>query len=817
MMQEKFKVNAIVEVLLLVLTLLPMLTGNFLPQVNATLTADSWVTEITGLPFTPDLVETDLDGNIYCRDNGNDLYKSMDQGATWTKVLDGAGAGLFVYLLHCDSRGYIYSQHLDSDHFDVYRSTDDGESFHQVVEHVGRWWHMSEDSKGNLFVAQYTGNVYLWNSTDSGATWNVMLDLNDCQPEIDHFHCTGVDPTNDYVYAATGDIDDRIMVYNGTSWSNLTTSEESGNVAQPTDIWSDGSYMYFAPDGQTELWRIPCGGTWSQRELVLNLRWAPQLAGNQAMEGVQIEGEDIMLMGTEEGQLWGSWDGERWVKLYYTGARTDSIFKISNRAPIYFTERRNGRLYRLNIQKEDLIHLYYEEYLSQRGGLTNAETYVVEQPIWNGTNYVDLTNVALTDVQASIIGLNRSNWQTNAGFETGDKTGWNEETAPLGVIRSDSPANGTYYYAKNHTTSHGYLRTRSNIFVDASEADVTLFSYYVKANASLEDAFYVIFSTADGVRYYYQFDVTTSWVKQTHHYVFSDTDLYGKWLILFTQNKPLETCFDSFMYIYVERGIHRGVLGEDSIAYIDKGSTRPFNENNQTTTNPTLNINNQTVSHSGSLANGTESSATSLTGILTGAVEVSANIQGSGQAILKLNGTRVLYEDSIILKGRKDYVYYGRCYGTFCPTINTGDLVAVTNLASNITSLSYASNRLALIIDSPTGTTSTTKVCCGMRGEPIAIYTTNGTQTWSYNTSTTILTMNNNHTSLTCMSVYWKFPGDIDNDGDVDVYDLYTLAVAYGCHVEEPNYNSDSDIDGNNHINSDDLYILAEDYGELKP
>ncbi len=202
---------------------------------------------------------------------------------------------------------------------------------------------------------------------------------------------------------------------------------------------------------------------------------------------------------------------------------------------------------------------------------------------------------------------------------------------------------------------------------------------------------------------------------------------------------------------------------------------------------------------------------------MTGAVNVEANIQGSGQAILKITGTRVLYEDSSILQGRKDTVYYGRYYGTFLPTTSTNDLITVTNLQANITSLSFANNKLTLTIDSPSGTTSTTKVYCGVRGEPIAIYTANGTLTWSYNASTTILTLNVTHASPTRILVYWKFPGDTDNDGDVDIYDLYILAVAYGSHVEEPNYNSNSDIDGNNHVNSDDLCILAEDYGELKP
>ena len=55
------------------------------------------------------------------------------------------------------------------------------------------------------------------------------------------------------------------------------------------------------------------------------------------------------------------------------------------------------------------------------------------------------------------------------------------------------------------------------------------------------------------------------------------------------------------------------------------------------------------------------------------------------------------------------------------------------------------------------------------------------------------------------------------HNSDVDIYNLYILAGAYGSHVEEPNCNSNNDIDGNNPVNSIDLLILAEDYGELKP
>lgn len=72
----------------------------------------------------------------------------------------------------------------------------------------------------------------------------------------------------------------------------------------------------------------------------------------------------------------------------------------------------------------------------------------------------------------------------------------------------------------------------------------------------------------------------------------------------------------------------------------------------------------------------------------------------------------------------------------------TTDLIAVTNLASNITSLSYGSAILKLIIDSPFRTTSTTQVYAGERGIPNEVWVENRTLSWSYNASNVTLTLN---------------------------------------------------------------------------
>jgi len=465
-------------------------------------------------------------------------------------------------------------------------------------------------------------------------------------------------------------------------------------------------------------------------------------------EAVWVDG--IHLMGSEFGQLWGSWDGEHWIKLFDAGGEAQGergIGSISTRRPIYFVEKIQGKLYRLEIQKEDLVRLYYQEYYNWKGTVTNATNFILEQRVWNGTNYIDLTGFGLSNVQASIKGLTRYNWFDNAGFETGDKTGWDGEGSPYGVIRSDNPANGSYYYAKNHTTAPKFLYQEK--WASFQEGDIAFASFYIKANRSETDAVGLYPTTDQGWGGGYMFDVTTSWERHVTYCIARSGMNKIRYWVRFNAFTDLESCVDSLVWGVLETGIHKGVSGE-AVAYFEKGqyeySRIPFTENDLNTTNPILTINGQQVSHSGSLTNGTESSPTSLTGILTGAVKVEADIEGSGQAILKINGTRILYEDSMVLRGIKQTVYYGRYYDTFTPNTTTNNLIVVTNLQANVTSLTYTGKKLTFRIDSPAPTTSVTLVYCANMGEPRKVM---GATSYSYNSTTKILTVNMNHSSET--------------------------------------------------------------------
>lgn len=816
------------------------LLGNFIPQANATLSGSNFVTEIITAPAGIDVIDVDSQGRLFAIAN-NDVYRSLDQGVTWTKLL--ANVNLSVvsrnYMIRVDSRDYIYADLEVSSKLlhTLYRSTDHGETWTPVLSQHYKFWHLDEMSNGTLYVNVYANyHNLIYKSNDEGASWNLFWNFT--PSAFKHIHAVAIDDYTDAMYITTGDPPDNTGVWR---WNEISGDwNEIANDTMLQGYWKfiqvafDRDYVYFFTDGFCTNYRMLKNGTsYNDFRAIGDTRWGGKISSNVVWSAFHTP-HDVFLFGTDEGQIWGSWDGEHWVKIYDLNATNNRIFSFTGKRPIYATDSEQSKLYRIDVTKEDIIQLYYTQHTQYRGSLTNAENYVLEQRIWNGTNYLDLTKVALQNVETSIEGLSRVNYAPigNSGFELGNKGGWFESGSPLGTIVTDDKANGTYSYKvvkQSSDTSETYLRSN---YISGSSGDIYVLSFYWKANISLSEAMEVWLYDQTGTTLRKQLLTSpTTWIRVTVFWSLPSTSSSATWRFTF-RKVGVTHYIDSILLLKLEVGTARWQTAGESYTYfeglqcvvgsytidLNRGySPITYFDNLENTTNATITIAGQNISYSEELANGTATTPQSLSGILTGAVQVEANIQGSGQALLKITGTRVLYEDSMILKGRKDNVYYGRCYGTFSPTIDTNDLVVVTNLASNITSLSHASNKLTLTIDSPTGTTSTTEVYCGIRGEPTAIYTASGTLTWGYSPSTTILTLNVTHASPTRILVYWKFPGDTDSDGDVDIYDLYVLAVAYGSNAEQPNYSSDSDIDGNNHVNSDDLCILAEDYGELKP
>ncbi len=675
---------------------------------------------------------------------------------------------------------------------------------------------MAEDVNGNLYVNTYStlGDDFVYRSTDVGATFSVWYNITD-EP-IDHIHCVGVDRANNDVYIGAGDTNEFIRRWNGSSWSNITTGAESGNLAQPTDIWSDGSHIYFGPDATNPIVRIPSGGSWSEREEVFSTRHLPSSTANWVFEGVYHPDSGMHIVGTMEGQIVLSADGEHWVKAVDHGD-TSEVFSISNRPPIYYTDREQHKLYRLDVNPQAIHHLFYMSYLDYRGSVTNAENYLLEQRIPNGTSHIDLTNVVLSNVHASIIGLDRRNAHqdvhNNTGFEAGDYSGWTKKGSPDPTVVTEEAYEGTYSLKEVKSASDPFASIMIFGSHTCAEGDIILASFYTKANTTLTDAIQVSVAEDGTNRYTATFDVSTSWDHHTLHWSVQD-GREGDYEIKFGfLQKDCTTYLDATMVIYSQVGISYYGTTEEAYIYTQRYAIPTHFYETQNTTNPSITIGSQVISHSGQLTNGTESTPTTLSGTLSGAVQILANIQGSEQAILKLNGTRMFYEDSVILQGKEGSIFYGRYYGTFSPIVTGDNLILVTKISATLSSVSDAANKSIFTVTSPNGTTTLTKLYCANREEPYAIYAVNGTLTWNYNASAVISTLNTTHGNPTRILIYWKCPADVNDNGMVDISDLARIGKAYGSTPCCSNWNEDCDIDGDETICISDLEICVEHYG----
>jgi hypothetical protein len=140
----------------------------------------------------------------------------------------------------------------------------------------------------------------------------------------------------------------------------------------------------------------------------------------------------------------------------------------------------------------------------------------------------------------------------------------------------------------------------------------------------------------------------------------------------------------------------------------------------------------------------------------------------------------------------------------------------VTGYVTNLDVNAFSNNKLIFIVSAPSGTTSTTKIFAGIKGEPTAVYASNGILSWSYNLSTMTLTLNVIHTSPTEIVVDWsaRIPGDANGNGKVDVLDLAKLGKAYGCTPNNPNWDPNCDFNQDRSVDIYDLYTLGKNYGK---
>jgi hypothetical protein len=75
---------------------------------------------------------------------------------------------------------------------------------------------------------------------------------------------------------------------------------------------------------------------------------------------------------------------------------------------------------------------------------------------------------------------------------------------------------------------------------------------------------------------------------------------------------------------------------------------------------------------------------------------------------------------------------------------------------------------------------------------------------------------NNTEDNSSEVEVCVTAPGDVDADGDVDLYDVVKICAIYGCMMGHEGFNANCDINSNREIDIYDVVIACSHYG-LRP
>lgn len=828
--KKSFKSHRFSKVSLFLLLSLSII-GNTAPKATAIPSGHNFLAEIGSFK---DLhgVDVDSEGRVFIRWN-NTIWRSINNGATFTEVLNIGviSAGSAPFLTRVDSHDRIFTNIWNGSCYDLYRSVNHGDTWEKVIENTPRLWRLAEMPNGTLLINTYDTpkDDLIYKSEDGGASWSVWQNLTG--HVTDHIHFVRVNPYNQDVWIGAGDQAGAPLGYhNGTAWNWIFNTT---NDIVFTDAIFDENYVYLMPDRSAfKIFRLPHRGTWNQKEELFDLWYDDYATGIPYSMMAARYDDGVMIVPTDKTRIYGSIDGERWVKLVelpYEGSGAWRLAYISQRRPIYVADYYTDRLYRLDVQKEDIVKIFYQRWTLERGFVINQENYVYESVISNGTNHIDLTGVGLSSVTASIKGLSRyQKIAYNSGFESGWNF-WSEGEGHLHSITSKQHYSGNR--ALNMTTTsltsyNTYVIPNGANGVTSTSSDVWLVSLYAKASQpSTSYCIGLLFTEWDNeVKCFYDIywkhcQVTTSWQRFT---LFKSGIVSSNLTIGFQalcyQSFPFQLYVDSVVIEKVSDRIIRPVSNGDTIVF-KTPTPADYLEDTLDTKDPILTIGTQFVSHMGTLTNGTECLPQNLTGVFTGPVKVEASIGGSGQAILRLAGTRLFTTDNIIFISYRDGWCYGRYYGTPSLPIH---LSALINIQSNISALFYSSERLTLTIDSPLGATSTVKLYVGDKGKPTKLFI-NGVERvegdgWNYDDSAKTMTITVTHFRGGTEEVLidWRMLGDVNGDGIVDIIDLVRVAYAYGASKDELAWDADADFNKDNIVNILDLAIVGENYGKSK-
>lgn len=216
--------------------------------------------QVTIDPKNPDIVYADLwAGRQGPWENGawngpeSGLYKSVDGGTTWKKLIKGLpttqqGLGRIGFGIAPSDPKRLYATVDAGQLGGIYRSDDAGESWQRIQTDTRLWGRGADfaeikvDPKNADIV--YDANVVTWKSVDGGKTWNAFRGA----PGGDDYHRIWINPNEPNIILIASDQGAIITVNGGetfSSWYNQPT-------AQFYHVSTDNAFPYNVYSGQQE-------------------------------------------------------------------------------------------------------------------------------------------------------------------------------------------------------------------------------------------------------------------------------------------------------------------------------------------------------------------------------------------------------------------------------------------------------------------------------------------------------------------------------------------------------------------------------------
>ncbi len=224
-------------------------------------------------------ITADSKGNIYATD-GIGIDKSTDNGLSWSSETNGFNWSV-VFSVKADMNDNLYAATQSSG---IYKSTDYGENWQQVLSDNENFHSLLIDKKGDIFAGSWSNGVYC--STNGGSSWN---NISNGLP-TDRIQELASD-SDDNIYATTFSNGLYKKEYNTSTWTKINcplaysqlVCTNNSNVIFVTTMWNSASGIFYSTDE---------GSTWGQ---------IPGLNQNISINDIYCDKNGYVLLSTSRG------------------------------------------------------------------------------------------------------------------------------------------------------------------------------------------------------------------------------------------------------------------------------------------------------------------------------------------------------------------------------------------------------------------------------------------------------------------------------------------------------------------------------------